>query len=642
MSVYTTPEQPSVRERSKLLPLLVRLLLVLVLVDAACAVIFWAFAPRWLLLDEPLIAHVASTARVAFVLIFAGELTVLGVLMFSNRRVLGSAKVQPEPADLLRLFGLPSRLAYARVGIAAAFDAISLFDFARPDGLDTYTQGALAILHVTLVTIATLPLYVASRAAVARTLEQMPISVSREAVLLLVHLRRNLRVRRRFLFALATPVALVSIGATLLVYAHASHAAAVASRSDAQGFASGVLELVDGQEAGRVAAMTAARELGLNAEVRPGEAGAAREDTPSVSVVLEDATALVRYEPAGPGPATLVWLSAALLAVVAAAVLGRGLGARLSADLTLATRELEAMGVVDVLRGSRVYRQAYFQSVQRLASAVDELGGVFREFAAAQEHAIVARAGAERMRALLLATMSHDLKGPLNAILGFAALLGRGKLTDGQRENVAIIEQRGRELLFLIQTVLDAARLEAGPIELTRHEAPSLDVVMAASLDAQELLAGSGREVLVDAKDDLPVLEVDSARLVEALVCVVHAVSRMSDRGPIRVRAESTPSRALRISIEADALVLTPEERERIAGSLESDAPAEADATASMRVAGRRPMSLALGLSIARAVLEAHGGSLSVAADASAPLRLVMNVPSASATQTVKTAPPEM
>jgi len=628
--------------------LMARLVFVLVLVDAACAVIFWAFAPRWLLLDAAVVAHVASSARIVGASLFAGELAVLAGLAFYNRRVLAlsppSPNAQPEPQDILRLFGLPARLAYARVALAVLLDVVTLFDFARPDGLDTYTQGALAILHLTLVTTATLPLYVASRAAVGGTLEQMPIATSREAVALLVQLRRNLRVRRRFLFALATPVALVSIGATLLVYAHANNAAAVASRADAMGFASGVLDLVEGQETGRIAAMAAAHPFGLNAEIeRSPKPISVADGSSAVAVVLEDGRAVVRYEPSGPGPATLVWLAAALLAVVSAAIFGQRLGARLSADVTSATREIEAMGVVDVLRGSRVFRQAYFESVHRLALAVDELGGVFREFAAAQEHAIVARAGAERMRALLLATMSHDLKGPLNAILGFAALLGRGKLTDGQRENVAIIEQRGRELLFLIQTVLDAARLEAGPLELTRHEAPSLDIVMAASLDAQELLAGSGREVVVDAKDDLPVLEVDSARLVEALVCIVHAVSRMSDRGPIRVHAEPLPSRALRISVEADALVLTPEERARIAGSLESDRPPpQADATASMRVAGRRPMSLALGLSIARAVLEAHGGSLFVAADASAPLRLVATIPSADATATIKTSPPEI
>jgi K+-sensing histidine kinase KdpD len=395
--------------------------------------------------------------------------------------------------------------------------------------------------------------------------------------------------------------------------------------------AAGTLDLVDGRDDGRLAALAAGRALGYVAEIHPPEA--APTDA-RVSVALEDGTAFVRYPPTGPGFATVTWVLAALVAVGIAALAGARLGARLSRDVTFAQREIEAIGVVDVLRGSRVMREAYFQSVRRIAAAVDELGGVFREFAAAQERAIVARAAAERMRALLLATMSHDLKGPLNAILGFAALLERSNLTEGQRENVAIIRQRGGELLYLIQTVLDAARFEAGPVELARHEAPSHDIVMAAALDAQELLQGGSREVIVSTADDLPVLEVDSARLVQALVSLMHAASRMSEKGPIRMRAERGPGGSLRVFVDADAPTLSPEESAQIA---------EADATVSVRLAGRRPMSLALGLTIARAILEAHGGSLAVTAAASAPLRLLASVPSAAATATVKMeAPPEM
>jgi signal transduction histidine kinase len=62
--------------------------------------------------------------------------------------------------------------------------------------------------------------------------------------------------------------------------------------------------------------------------------------------------------------------------------------------------------------------------------------------------------------------MSHELKAPLNAVLGFAAILEQGPLTDGQRESVGIIEQRGRELQYLIETILDTARAAAGELSL--------------------------------------------------------------------------------------------------------------------------------------------------------------------------------
>ncbi len=619
--------------RTALARLIVRIVGAVLLVDASCALVFRAFAPRWLLLDERVVPEVGRNAIIVALALAAGQLLVLVGLALGNRRVLSAlanarGAAPAEPADLLRLFSVPARIAYARGALALVFGVTTFVS--RPEGVDSYTQGAIVLLYSTLVMTATLPLYVAARAAVAEALELAPVETSRDAVALLVRMGRAARVRRRFLVALAAPVALVAIGASLLVYAHTRSADIAARRADATSFAAGTLDLVEGNGDGRIAALAKGRELGFVADMRA--TGVA--DPADVVVALQDGRAVVRYDAAGLGFATATWTAVALLAVAFAALAGMRIGQRLSQDINFATREVEAMGVVDVLRGSRLFRQAYFQSVRRLASAIDELGGVFREFAAAQERAIVARAAAERMRALLLATMSHDLKGPLNAILGFATLLERGKLTDAQRESITIVHQRGRELLYLIETVLDAARFEAGPVELARHEAPSEDVVMAAALDARELLQGSGRDVMVDTAADLPVLEVDAARLVQALVSLMHAASRMSEKGAIRLRAERGPAGSLRVFVDADAPTLSPEESAQIA---------EADATASVRLAGRRPMSLALGLSIARAILEAHGGALTVTAAASAPLRLLATVPGASATETVKmTVPPEM
>lgn len=614
--------------------LVLRVVGAVVAVDVACAWVFWAFAPRWLLLDPGDLSAISTMAVVVALALTMGELLVLLGLALDNRRALDAlagtagSPTDIQPADLLRLFTVPSRIAYARFALTLVFGVTTLLD--RPEGVDSYTQGALVVLYLTLVTTASLPLYVASRAAVSRALELAPIGVSRDAVALLVRMGRANRLRLRFLVALAAPVALVAVGASLLVYAHARAADLAARHADATAFAAGTLDLVEGRADGRLAALAAGRAMGFVAESGARAGG----DGERVTVPLEDGVVTVRYETSGPGFETITWTLATLLAVGFAAFAGARIGKRLSRDVLLAQREIEATGVIDVLKGSRVVSEAYFQSVRRLAAAVDELGGVFREFAAAQERAIVARAAAERMRALLLATMSHDLKGPLNAILGFAALLERSALTDGQRESVTIIRQRGGELLFLIQTVLDAARFEAGPINLARHEAPAQDIVMAAALDAQELLQGSGREVTVSLAEDLPLLEVDAARLVQALVSLMHAASRMSEKGSIRLRAERGPGGSLRVFVDADAPILSAEESTRIA---------EADATASVRLAGRRPMSLALGLSIARAVLEAHGGSLAVTAAASAPLRLLASVPSASVTATVKMdVPPEM
>src|SRR5262249_56857985 len=104
-----------------------------------------------------------------------------------------------------------------------------------------------------------------------------------------------------------------------------------------------------------------------------------------------------------------------------------------------------------------------------LERAIELLAERFRVFARAQERAILAREAGTRTRGLFFASVSHDLKSPLNAILGFAELVRQDTLTPGQAESLEVIDRRGRELLALIETILDAARVEAGQLALVVH-----------------------------------------------------------------------------------------------------------------------------------------------------------------------------
>src|SRR5678815_287025 len=106
-------------------------------------------------------------------------------------------------------------------------------------------------------------------------------------------------------------------------------------------------------------------------------------------------------------------------------------------------------------RGGRLsVRPPRFSVIGELESAIERLAERFRVFARAQERAILAREAATRMRGLFFASVSHDLKSPLNAILGFAELVRLEPLTTGQAESLDVIARRGRELLALIETCL--------------------------------------------------------------------------------------------------------------------------------------------------------------------------------------------
>jgi signal transduction histidine kinase len=205
------------------------------------------------------------------------------------------------------------------------------------------------------------------------------------------------------------------------------------------------------------------------------------------------------------------------------------------------------------------------------------------------------------MRGLFLASMSHDLKGPLNAILGFAQLVSRSPLTPGQAESLSIIVQRGRELLVLIQTILDSAQVEAKALRVSPEWTAVGDLVMSSVREARDLGVGGGVEVVGEVQPGLPRLFVDPPRIVQALTAIISSAVRFAEKGVVRVRAtRPAASESLRIDVEAEGRTAPSAEQEKIFEAFQ-----DADRA-------RRHGSLGLGLSLARSILHIHCGGVQV------------------------------
>jgi signal transduction histidine kinase len=567
------------------------------------------FAPRLLLLD-PSVVQGSGTLMLWVAL--ATLAVVVGATLAVRRQVrpllleltVGASHVEPREVHLL--YDAPRRLVAVDLAGTFAIAAATFLTPLRPQSNDLYTQVELTLLALTLASVAALPAYVMMRASVARVLELVPVAASREAIDLLgTRERRTARVRRRLLAAVVAPVAFVALGASLLVHAHLRAFDTYSRQTDAAELAQGVLDVVDGDVRGSKAAIDAARSYGFDfAESRATALFSVTrtdEGQTVLTVPLTDGHAIARFETARLSPGTTVYLGLAVVALALAGALGWRTGHAFADDVSLAERAIESTGVADVLRGGRIRGDARFGSVSALMSAIDGLGGVFREFASAQQRAIDARAATERMRGLFLASMSHDLKAPLNAILGFAGLVARGELTDGQRESVTIIEQRGGELLYLVDTILDAARVEAGELTVSPERTRIGDVVMPAVLGARDLTEGMNVEIVGEIAPGSPLVIVDPARLTQALTAIILVAARFAERGHVMVRA-SMPARGdqLRIDVEVTGRGIAPADREKI-----FDAFKHADRA-------RRHGSLGLGPLLARAIVDLHGGAIDV------------------------------
>ena len=196
--------------------------------------------------------------------------------------------------------------------------------------------------------------------------------------------------------------------------------------------------------------------------------------------------------------------------------------------------------------------------------------------------------------------MSHDLKSPLNAILGFCALAAAEPLSSPQLESIEIIERRGRELLALIETILDAARVEAQRLTLSRAPSSVAAILDAAVLRGDELGPMDAASIDVACEPDLPTVDWDAHRVAQAIGALIGHAKRLSPGGGVRVSAAREGERTVVIEVRDPSTVFSVGELGRLL-----------DSQAAQAAPGRHG-GLALGLALARALVALHGGRLGV------------------------------
>ena len=209
---------------------------------------------------------------------------------------------------------------------------------------------------------------------------------------------------------------------------------------------------------------------------------------------------------------------------------------------------------------------------------------------------------ANRAKSEFLSRMSHDLRTPMNAVLGFAQLLDMDNLSEEQRESVSQILEAGRHLLELMNEVLDISRVESGTLSLSPEPVAIADTVDQVVKLMRPL--GSRRRITVEALPSTAesrYVRADRHRLNQILLNLMsNAIKYNRDDGSVIVSCEEDGGR-VRISVtdtgagipqEKLALLFTPFER------------LGADQTG---IEGT-----GLGLALSRGLAEAMGGRLGV------------------------------
>jgi signal transduction histidine kinase len=144
---------------------------------------------------------------------------------------------------------------------------------------------------------------------------------------------------------------------------------------------------------------------------------------------------------------------------------------------------------------------------------------------------------AKQQQGKFLSTISHELRSPINSVLGFAELVLERELSLHQksRDNLSRIQQSGRHLLRLVNDLLDLAKTEAGRMEL---EISSFDLApLVHDVADQTRALISDRPVVVHAEAPACMIRSDPTRLRQILVNLASNAAKFTSEGEIRISA---------------------------------------------------------------------------------------------------------
>lgn len=222
------------------------------------------------------------------------------------------------------------------------------------------------------------------------------------------------------------------------------------------------------------------------------------------------------------------------------------------------------------------------------------------------------------LKSALLAAVSHDLRTPLASILAAAGSLRQRDVpwTDDERDEFAHdIETEARRLNRLVENLLDLSRMEAGTLRPQKawHDLGTLveDVLRRLTTVVSQ------HPVRVEVPDDLPPVLLDAVEIDQVLSNLVENAAKHTPRGTeIAVRARAGDNGAVEIAVEDRGPGLPQAALERVFERFYRGAGVEP------RVTGT-----GLGLAVARALVEAHGGSIRAESRPDGGARFVFTLP---------------
>ena len=257
---------------------------------------------------------------------------------------------------------------------------------------------------------------------------------------------------------------------------------------------------------------------------------------------------------------------------------------------------------------------AYYRDVYSMAFTLSVLGLLFMSvliLILIRLSVSKARSDEQNLgKSTFLARMSHEIRSPMNSILGMAELIQRKKISGEIQEYIEIINQSGNNLLAIINDILDFSKIESGRLQIQNRHYELASVINDMVNIMRPRVAEKSLDFLVNVESAIPgQLYGDDMRLRQILTNLLSNAVKYTRRGYIslEVGMEKTGEKTIKLilAVRDSGIGIKPEDREKLFNEF-----ARMDSVANRGIEGT-----GLGLVITRALCRAMGGDVTVISD---------------------------
>jgi len=264
--------------------------------------------------------------------------------------------------------------------------------------------------------------------------------------------------------------------------------------------------------------------------------------------------------------------------------------------------------------------------VSKLADTIDVMTETLEQSSKTLREKNVQLEEANRAKSEFLAHMSHELRTPLNVIMGFSELMldgVPGKVSKEQRQCLNDIWGGGQHLLGLVNDILDLSKIESGKMELKLRDIELPGVIKSLRSEIMPMLAPRKQSLDIKVEKGLPLVRADRDKVRQVLLNLLNNATKFTPDGS-KLKVEAVrENNWCRVSVIDNGIGIKQEDQERIFEPFcQLDSALE-----------KEERGTGLGLTIARQIVEKHGGRIWVESEYGKGSRFSFTLPLATASQ---------